>query len=91
MFQQDPNRQPMGFHTILPPHFIGGATPPRRDVELPAYHEKLRAELLGERLNSNITNPLWDVLSQAAHCLVDAIWHPHRDRSEIGRLGSEMK
>lgn len=86
MSQPDPNRRPMGLHAVLPPHFISGFAPSRHDVALPADHEK--AELPGERLNSTITNPLWDVLSQAAHRLAGPIWHPHRGRAEIGRLGA---
>lgn len=85
MFQPDPNRRATGFHIILPPHFIGGVAPSRCGVKLPADPEKLLAELAGERLNSNIPNPLWDVLSQAAHRLAGAVWRPHPGRSEIDR------
>jgi len=81
MLQQDPNQWPMGIsHSILPPHFIGGVAPSRHDVALAAYVEKQAAQR-AERQSPQIPNPLWDVLSQVAHRLAGAMWHPHHGRS----------
>jgi hypothetical protein len=76
MIQPDPNQQPMGFfHTMLPPHFVGGVAPSRHDVALAAYLEKQaaqRAAVSGEQRSSRIAMRLWGTVDQVARRLADA-------------------
>jgi hypothetical protein len=69
----DPNQQPMGFfHTMLPPHFVGGVAPSRHDVALAAYLEKQaaqRAAVSGEQRSSTIAMHLWSAMDLVARRL----------------------
>lgn len=95
MFQPDPNQWPMGiFHTMLPPHFLGGVAPSRHDVALAAYMEKQAAQRAAnstEQPSTQITRSLWGALHSAARRLAAAVWHPHHGRFGISRLMSETK
>ncbi len=95
MFQPDQDQWPMGaFHTILPPHFLGGVAPSRHDVALAAYLEKQaaqRAAISARRPSPEIAKHLRKVLFETACRLAGVVWQSQHGRFGTGRLNSGMK